>query len=141
MKRVFLDTDVLIDFLSDRQPYSQDAALLLSWLFKHEWGIMVSAISFDNIYYVMRRNGVGHTSAVKALKKIHESTTCVSVGTETIGAALESDFKDFEDGIQYFAALQAGAIDFFITRNLRDYRRADIQVISPSHFLTLHHDI
>ena len=45
MKRVFLDTDVLIDFLSDRQPYSQDAALLLSWLFKHEWEIMVSAIS------------------------------------------------------------------------------------------------
>lgn len=137
MKRVFLDTDVLIDFLSDRQPYSQDAAALLSWVIQHKWEILVSAISFDNIYYVMRRNGVGQASAIKALKKIHDITTCVAVDAAIISAALESDFKDFEDGIQYFAAMQAGDVNFFITRNLKDYKKAAIQVATPQQFMTL----
>ncbi|MCE2756837.1 MAG: type II toxin-antitoxin system VapC family toxin [Bacteroidota bacterium] len=137
MRRVFLDTDVLIDFLSDRQPYSQDAAALLSWAIQHEWEILVSAISFDNIYYVMRRNGVGQASVIKALKKIYDTTTCVAVDAAIISAALESDFKDFEDGIQCFAALQAGGVSFFVTRNLKDYKKAAIQVVSPQQFMTL----
>lgn len=137
MKRVFLDTDVLIDFLSDRQPYSHDVAALLSWTFKHKWELLVSAVSFDNMYYVMRRNGVGHASAIKALQKIHDTTTCVAVDAAIISAALESDFKDFEDGIQYFAAEQAGNVNFFITRNLKDYKKASIQVVSPQQFMTL----
>jgi len=137
MKRVFLDTDVLIDFLSDRQPYSQDAAALLSWVIQHKWEILVSAISFDNIYYVMRRNGVGQASAIKALQKIHDITTCVAVDAAIISAALESDFKDFEDGIQFFAAMQAGDVNFFITRNLKDYKKAAVQVATPQQFMTL----
>jgi len=137
MKRVFLDTDVLIDFLSDRQPCSQDAAALLSWVIQHKWEILVSAISFDNIYYVMRRNGVGQASAIKALKKIHDITTCVAVDAVIISAVLESDFKDFEDGIQYFAAMQAGGVNFFITRNLKDYKKAAVHVATPQQFMTL----
>jgi len=137
MKRVFLDTDVLIDFLSDRQPYSQDAAALLSWVIQHKWEILVSAISFDNIYYVMRRNGVGQASAIKALQKIHDITTCVAVDAAIISAALESDFKYFEDGIQFFAAMQAGDVNFFITRNLKDYKKAAVQVATPQQFMTL----
>jgi len=137
MKRVFLDTDVLIDFLSDRQPCSQDAAALLSWVIQHKWEILVSAISFDNIYYVMRRNGVGQASAIKALQKIHDITTCVAVDAAIISAALESDFKDFEDGIQFFAAMQAGDVNFFITRNLKDYKKAAVQVATPQQFMTL----
>lgn len=137
MKKIFLDTDVLIDFLSDRQPFSEQAVELFASAIKQKFSILVSAISFDNIYYVLRRNGISHAASIKALKKIHEVTQCVSIHEHTISAALESDFKDFEDGIQYHAALEVGNIDFFITRNVKDYRHVEIQVITPQHFLTL----
>ena len=138
MKKIFLDTDVLIDFLSDRQPYSEQAVQLFAFAIKSKISILVSAISFDNMYYVLRRNGISHTAAIKALKKIHEVTHCVSIHDQTISAALESGFKDFEDGIQYHAAIEAGNVDCFITRNLKDFKQSEIQVMSPQHFLTLY---
>ncbi|MEY2596428.1 MAG: hypothetical protein RL634_1099 [Bacteroidota bacterium] len=137
MKKLFLDTDVLIDFLSDRQPFSEQAVQLFGYALKHKFSLLVSAISFDNIYYVLRRNGFSHAASIKALKKIHEVTHCVSIHGEIITAALESDFKDFEDAIQYHAALEVGNVDFFITRNVKDYKQSEIQVVAPQHFLTL----
>lgn len=138
MKKLFLDTDVLIDFLSDRQPYSEQAVLLFAFALKHKFSLLVSALSFDNVYYVLRRYGFSHAASIRALKKLQDVTDCVSIHAQTISAALESDFKDFEDGIQYHTALDIGDIDFFITRNLKDYRRSEIQVVSPLHFMTLH---
>ena len=138
MKKLFLDTDVLIDFLSDRQPFSEQAVQLFAFAIKHKYSLLVSAISFDNIYYVMRRNGLSHLASIKALKKIHEVTHCVPIHAQTISAALESDFKDFEDGIQYHAALGSVNIEYFITRNIKDYRHSEIQVLTPQHFMTLH---
>jgi hypothetical protein len=87
---------------------------------------------------VLRRNGFSHAASIRALKKLQDVTDCVSIHAQTISSALESDFKDFEDGIQYHTALDIGDIDFFITRNLKDYRRSEIQVVSPLHFMTLH---
>ena len=136
MKKIFLDTDVLIDFLSDRQPYSEQAVQLFEFAMRNKISLLVSAISFDNIYYELRRNGISHTAAIRALKKIHEVTHCVSIHDQTISAALESGFKDFEDGIQYHAALDVGNVDCFITRNLRDYKQSEIQVLTPQYFLT-----
>ncbi|NDH07434.1 PIN domain-containing protein, partial [bacterium] len=118
MKKLFLDTDVLIDFLSDRQPYSEQAVQLFAFALKHKFSLLVSALSFDNVYYVLRRNGFSHAASIRALKKLQDVTDCVSIHAQTISAALESDFKDFEDGIQYHTALEIGDIDFFITRNL-----------------------
>jgi len=138
MKKIFLDTDVLIDFLSDRQPYSEQAVQLFAFALKHKFSLLVSALSFDNVYYVLRRNGFSHAASIRALKKLQDVTDCVSIHAQTISSALESDFKDFEDGIQYHTALDIGDIDFFITRNLKDYRRSEIQVVSPLHFMTLH---
>jgi predicted nucleic acid-binding protein len=138
MKKLFLDTDVLIDFLSDRQPYSEQAVQLFAFALKHKFSLLVSALSFDNVYYVLRRNGFSHAASIRALKKLQDVTDCVSIHAQTISSALESDFKDFEDGIQYHTALDIGDIDFFITRNLKDYRRSEIQVVSPLHFMTLH---
>jgi predicted nucleic acid-binding protein len=138
MRKLFVDTDVLIDFLSDRQPYSDQAVQLFAFAIKQKYSLLISALSFDNIYYVLRRNGFSHVASIKALKKMHEVTHCVPIHAQTISAALESDFKDFEDGIQYHAALENGDIEYFITRNIKDYKNAEIQVLTPQHFLTLH---
>ena len=126
MKKLFLDTDVLIDFLSDRQPFSEQAVQLFAFAIKHKYSLLISALSFDNIYYVLRRNGFSHVASIKALKKMHEVTHCVPIHAHTISAALESDFKDFEDGVQYHAALENGQIEFFITRNIKDYKYSEM---------------
>lgn len=135
VKRLFLDTDVLIDYLSDRQPFNEFAGQLFSTAIKQKWVLYVSAISFDNIYYVLRRNGIGHLDAIRAIKKMNEFTSIVTIDADTIHHALNSEFKDFEDAIQYSAALQVGAVDFFITRNTKDYKRSEIQILSPELFL------
>ena len=136
MKHLFLDTNVLIDFLSDRKPFSDDAAILFNYSLNKELKIYVSAVSYNNIYYIIRKS-LTHQSTIRILNELQELTECIDVTNEVIKNSLNSDFKDFEDAIQYFCAKSESKIDFIVTRNSKDFKLSSLPVISPKEALTM----
>jgi predicted nucleic acid-binding protein len=117
---VFLDTDVLLDHLADRQPFSEFAhrifALAESGLLK----VHVSALAICNLYYLLRKLQ-GHECAIALLGKLTLLAQVTPVGDREVRPALGAGRKDFEDSVQIESAGAVEGIGVLITRNARDY--------------------
>ena len=135
MKNVFIDTDVIIDFLIDRKPFSIEAAKIFSLIDQQKIKGCVASLTFSNLYYILRKIG-SHKKVISSLQKFSEFVDILKVDSEIIKSALFSDFKDFEDSIQYFTALENKKIDYIITRNIRDFRATTLPVMTPETFLS-----
>src|SRR5258705_4604798 len=132
--KIFLDTDVALDHLADRQPFAEYAHRLLALAETDQLTLCVSSLSFSNLYYLLRKLK-GHGDALALLGKL-KSLVRVSGVTETeILSALSSKFKDFEDAIQHFAAQAEGGISAIVTRTKADYAASEIPVLAPDEFL------
>ena len=132
--KIFLDTDVALDHLADRQPFAEYAHRLLALAETDELTICVSSLSFSNLYYILRKLK-GHADALALLGKLKLLVRVSAVGESEIQAALVSSFKDFEDAIQHFAAKAEGGVSAIVTRNKADYSASEIPVLSPDEFL------
>ena len=133
MHRVFVDTDIILDLIGMRQPFYESAAVLFSKSDRGEIQLFVSSLSFSKLNYILTKQ----FSAREARKKILQFKTLVtvlSVSDKIVELALISDFKDFEDGLQYFTATENG-ITLLLTRNIKDYKKADIAVMTATEFL------
>ncbi len=134
MENVFIDTDVIVDFLTGRKPFSLESAKIFSLIDQKKIRGYVSALSFSNLYYVLRKFGP-HKKVISSLQELSELVDILKVDSNIIKSALISDFKDFEDSIQYFAAQEHKKIDSIITRNIKDYKDSSLPVMTPEIFL------
>ena len=136
MENVFIDTDVIVDFLTDRKPFSLELAKIFSLIDQKKIKGCVSSLSFSNLYYVLRKFGT-HKKVISSLQDLSEMVDILKVDSDIVKSALTSDFKDFEDSIQYFAAQEQKKIDCIITRNIKDYKESSIPVMTPETFLVI----
>ena len=136
MKRVFVDTDLLLDVALARQPILEMSRMVLALLENNIAIGFVSSNCIANIYYILRKAG-GDEKARTFISKIMEYLTVISIEHSDVVAALKSGFSDFEDGLQHFSAMrnQCGCI---VTRNNDDYKNSKIAVYSPRDFLSLY---
>lgn len=133
MKKVFVDTDIIIDLLAMREPHYQFSARLFSKADEGDLKIYVSSLSFSNLNYILSRQ----YSAAQARKKLltfKALVTVLSVSDKSVELALNSDFNDFEDALQYFTALEH-KVTTLLTRNLKDYKKANISVLTAEQYL------
>jgi predicted nucleic acid-binding protein len=135
--KIFLDTDVALDHLADRQPFAEYAHRILALAERGGLGVCLSALSFSNLYYLLRKLK-GHSEALALLRKLKQIARVSAVGEAEIQLALASSFKDFEDAIQHFSAKAEGGVTAIITRNKADYTASEIPVMSPDEFLARH---
>jgi predicted nucleic acid-binding protein len=133
MDRIFVDTDIILDLLSSRKPFYIHSANLFSGADKNEIKLLVSSLSFANLNYILSKQ-YSAAQARKKLLKFKTLVTVLPVTDKVIELALASDFKDFEDGIQYFTAIE-NSIRTLLTRNLKDYKSAEISVMTAEQFL------
>ncbi len=130
MEKVFVDTDVCIDLLSGRKQFNSFAEQLFSLGDKKEIEICVSALSFSTIDYILQAH-----YAIKNLRqliaKFKTLVTTSPVESKTIDLAIASDF---EDAIQYNTAIE-NEMTVLITRNIKDYKTAQIKVITAESYL------
>ena len=142
MKNIFLDTNVVIDFLADRKPFSLDAAKLFNFCVLGKVKIYISAVSYNNIYYILRQS-LSNTETIKILEELSEIAEIADVSKSIIKKALKTDFKDFEDAIQYYCALSLNKIDFIVTRDTKDFKKSTLSIMTPveavSHFDSTSH--
>ena len=133
MEKVFIDTDISLDLLSERLPHYTYAAQIFTLADKGEIKIYVSSLSFSNLNYLLSRQ-YSAKDARRILSKFKVLVNVLKVDDKIIELSLNSEFKDFEDAIQYYAALENN-IDTIITRNLKDYKHAAISVMTAEDFL------
>jgi predicted nucleic acid-binding protein len=126
-----MDTNVVIDFLADRQPFSLHAAKLFDLSLDGKVKLYVSAISYNNIYYILRQS-LTNNATIKLLEELEEMTDIIDVTKTIIKQSLKTDFKDYEDAIQYHCALSKPKIDFIVTRDTKDFKKSTLPVLTPS---------
>ena len=136
MKQIFLDTNVIIDFLADRKPFSVAAAQIFDSGLSGKVKIYVSAVSYNNIYYILRQS-LSNSETIKILNELFEMTEVVNVTKSIIKNSLTSELKDFEDAIQYNCALSLKKIDFIVTRDTKDFRKSALPVMNPEEAISI----
>lgn len=130
----FFDTDVIIDYLADRHPFAEQSEQLFALMEHRKLRGHVSSLTFSNLYYLLKQH-MGHAKTLSALKELSGLLNILKVDEEMILAALDSDFKDFEDAIQFHCAAGYKRTELIVTRNVRDYRHATLPVMTPETLL------
>lgn len=133
MKKIFLDTNVLLDFLLDREPFSEDVAEIMEISLSNSIELCISATTVTDANYIIGRSE-GASSANKKTKKILELVKVESVNETIIHKASNSKFKDFEDGVQNFCALEAKH-KIIVTGNVKDFKESKLAIMTPKEFL------
>jgi predicted nucleic acid-binding protein len=129
MKRVLLDTNIIIDLLAKREPYDQDARILFSLADKEKVKLFTSALSIANVSYVLLRKRKPE-EAKQILRKLKLLFGILSLDEKVINLALnDNEFNDFEDGLQYYSALENN-IEIIVTRNLKDFENSKLPVMT-----------
>ena len=136
MTDIFIDTDVIIDFLIDREPHSREAAIIFTLIEQKKLKGYVSSLTVGNLYYVLRKIE-SHNKVIAKLDSISRLLTILKVDQQIIKFAIASGFPDFEDSIQYNCALNYKKIDVLITRNIKDYKGSQIPVMTPAIYLKM----
>ena len=133
MNKVFVDTDIILDLLAERIPFFHFSAVLFTFAEMKKLELYTSPLVLANTFYILRKQ-LGNNEARNALRKLRILLHVVDSSESIIDKALNSDFTDFEDAIQYYTALEH-EITVILTRNLRDYKNASVIVQTPEAFL------
>lgn len=134
MSNLFLDTNVLLDLLGERVPFFDSIAKVATLADQKKLSIVVSPLSFTTIDYVLNKYETSE-SVLNKLRKFKIICEVCEVNDETISKALTSSFKDFEDAVQYFTALQSNC-SIIITRNGKDFKNSTIPVMTAEEYLS-----
>ena len=135
MKKIFVDTNILLDLLFQRRGFFLDAKRLFNYSKSRNIDIFISAISINTIYYLLQKKFTKEHSK-HLLEYIYDITDILPFDENIIFLAHQSSFKDLEDGFQYFTAKEHH-IPFLITRNIKDFAVDDLSILSPQQFLEI----
>jgi predicted nucleic acid-binding protein len=130
---LFLDSDILLDVILDRTPHYVFSGRVLLLADNPGFHCCTTVHALLNVHYVTKRH-LDLKSANEAVALLFNKVYIIPEDGTTIEQAMKSDFKDFEDAVQYFAAKSAGA-DAIITRNIKDYKNSTIPVLTAEQFL------
>ncbi len=132
MTRLFLDTNIVIDLLERREPFCHDAVRIFTMAYFKKVSIFVSPITYTTASFLLRKHG--EDGMRRLLSNFRQISHVAATNEKIIDDSLASDFKDFEDAVQYYTALKAKA-DFIITRNGKDFANSKIPVMTAGQFL------
>ncbi|GEC71208.1 PIN domain-containing protein [Flavobacterium flevense] len=136
MTKILIDTDVILDFFFDREPFSDNAAKILSLCESKEIIGFVTPVIISNVYYLLRQTAK-HEKVIEKLKMLVSITEILVITKDSILQALNSEFKDFEDALQNYSAELNKEIDIIITRNTKDYKNSSLGVMTPDNYLKM----
>ncbi|MCK4854960.1 MAG: PIN domain-containing protein [Bacteroidales bacterium] len=133
MKHILLDTNIVLDLLARRMPFYNDAAELFSLADKKTIRLSLSSLSLANIHYVLKKLKP-EQEARNIIRNFKILVQVLSFDNKIVDLALNSDFKDFEDAIQYFTAIENDQ-ELIVTRNMSGYRESKIPVMTAREFI------
>jgi predicted nucleic acid-binding protein len=132
--KVLIDTDVILDFFFDRQPFSEHATKVFTLCELKIIQGYVTPVIFSNVYYLLRQTAK-HENVIEKLSQLLTITDVLTMDKDVIMLALNSEFKDFEDALQNYAAANTGIIDAILTRNIKDFKHSKLGVLTPENYV------
>ena len=136
-RRIFIDSDVILDLLADREPFNLHAKKLFGRIDKGDVEGFTSPLIFSNLFYLLRKQE-GSAKAKSLLKKLRILLKVLPMDDKVLDSALASSMQDFEDALQYHCAANAG-VDTIITRNGRDFKGVPGSFFTPEEYLKSMH--
>lgn len=134
MDKVLIDTDVLLDFFFDRKPYSEDSTQILNLCAEKELKGYITPVIISNVYYLLRKTA-NHNKVVDKIKQLLTIVDVIKMDKNVVLNALNSGFNDFEDALQNFSAIEYGQISIILTRNIKDFKKSELAVLTPEIYL------
>ncbi|MBK3332935.1 PIN domain-containing protein [Persephonella atlantica] len=133
--RILVDTNVILDLLLDREPFSTQAGILISQIEKGKLTGLLCATTITTIYYLITKS-LSKREADKSLDLLFSLFEIAPVNRIVLETAKNLKFKDFEDAVIYSSAIHSN-VDVVITRNIRDFKMNEIPIYEPVEFLKI----
>ena len=133
MKNLFLDTNIILDLLASRMPFYTEAAKLFSLADKKKIKLSISSLCIADSHYILSRQNP-EIEVRSILRKFKVLVNVLPLDDKITDLALNSDFRDFEDAIQYYTAIENDQ-DLIITRNQQDFKESKLPVMSAGEFI------
>jgi predicted nucleic acid-binding protein len=132
-RKLFLGTNIMLDLLGEREPFYNPIAQLATLADQKKVKMIVSPISFATVNYFLAKSE-GVSNAKEKLRKFKILSEISKIDESIVEKALNSDFEDFEDSLQYFCALESKC-EIIITRNPKDFKHSLIPIMSAEEYL------
>ncbi|MCZ8285033.1 MAG: PIN domain-containing protein [Bacteroidia bacterium] len=130
MKKVFVDTNIIVDLIADRKPFSKFAIDIFSKAEENKLKLYTSSHSIATTHYLLKKY-VDEKQLREVLYNLLKYLYIIPVDEDVIKKGLKSKHKDFEDAIQMICAYSIEKMDFIVTRNIKDFRDSEIAVLTP----------
>jgi predicted nucleic acid-binding protein len=134
MKNIFLDTNVLMDILANRQPFYKSSSEIYKLGLGKKVRFFTSSNTISTLHYLLKKFA-SEENIRQSLDEITNVVSIIPVDIKIIKKSIKSNHKDFEDAIQIVSAQSINAIDCIVTRDLKDFKNAEINVFTPDEFL------
>jgi predicted nucleic acid-binding protein len=133
MRKIFLDINIILDLLANRMPFYTDAAELFSLADKKKIVLSISSLCLADIHYILSRQKT-EIEVRKILRNFKVLVNVLSLDDKITDLALNSEFRDFEDAIQYYTAIE-NEQELIITRNQADFKDSKLPIMTAGEFL------
>lgn len=134
MDKVLIDTDVILDFFFDREPFAKYAIEIFNLCETNKLQGFTTPVIISNVYYLLRKTAK-HMVIVERLKQLIHIIDVIKMDKKVVLNALNSEFKDFEDALQNFSAIEYGTIAVLLTRNIKDFKKSELVILTPETYL------
>jgi predicted nucleic acid-binding protein len=133
-ERILIDSDIILDVLAGRDEFVEDAAELFELCHLNKIELFTTAVVLSNVFYMLRKIS-GIEKAKKNLQKLRLIIHVLPIDEKIVDLSLNSQFNDFEDGLQYFTAKE-NDISRLITRNIKHYKVDDMIVETAEEYIS-----
>ena len=134
MDNVLIDTDVIMDFFFAREPFVEHASEVFLLCENNSIKGYATPVIISNVYYLLRKISK-HEIIVEKLKQLLSIIDILEMDKNIVLDALNSNFKDFEDALQNFSAINNGTISTILTRNIKDFQTSKLAIFTPEIYL------
>ena len=137
--KVLIDTNVIIDALTSREPWNESAETIFIMAANHMMDMYITASLATDIYYLVRKYLHSADQAKQIMEKLYSLVGILTVSGAEYIDALASSISDYEDAVVERVSVKAD-MDYIITRNVKDYQQGMMKTISPDDFIVLMND-
>ncbi|MGM9476582.1 type II toxin-antitoxin system VapC family toxin [Pedobacter sp. GSP4] len=135
MKRVFVDTNIIVDLIADRKPFSKFAIEIFEKSERNEIQLFTSSHSIATTHYLLKKY-LEEKQLRDVIYNVLSYLQIIAIDQDMIKKGLKSKHKDFEDALQMLCAYNIEKLDYIVTRNIKDFKDSEIPVFPPDELLT-----
>ncbi len=135
MKNIFIDTNILVDVFANRIPFIENSLKIYNFGIQKKIALYTSSNTISTIHYILKKS-ISEEKTRMALEHILTHISIIPIDINILKKSLKSNHKDFEDAIQIVSAQSINDMNCIVTRDLKDYKYAEINVLTPDDFLS-----